>query len=286
MFQYIINIVMIKDIPSSVDKQLLSALLALDLTHKEAQAYHALVVSGVMTAEDISKVIQVQHAIVYRTLEGLRNKGWIDSTTDRPKKYRAKHPKTAANSAGNVLISKVDESVNLVSEMLEPIYDENQEMLRQELWTIRGLDNVVRKIQEIGERAKQGIYSNITGPIDDTTFNQLFISIPQKIKVSVQIMGPPIVDMDDALKKRIKMKRPNFEARCKNFPMATPTAQSKEDFLKEVHSNRFIAIHMLFDEKEALWINIPYRGNKVVEEKVWANWIIDPEYIAIIKAEV
>ena len=282
----IINITMINDNDTLMDKQLLSAFLALDLTHKEAQAYHALVVRGVMTAEDVSKVIQVQHAIVYRTLEGLKNKGWIDSTTDRPKKYRAKHPKTAAESAGNVLVSSVNESVSLVSELLEPVYDENQEMLRQELWTVRGLDNVVRKIQEMGERAKKSIYGKITGPIDDTTFNRLFSSTPQNIPVRVQIMGPPIVDMDGALKKRIKIQRPNFEARCKNFPMATPTAESKEDFLKEVHGNRFIAIHLLFDEREAMWINIPYRDNVVIEAKVWANWIIDPEYIAIIKAEV
>ncbi|MDW7777052.1 MAG: helix-turn-helix domain-containing protein [Methanosarcinales archaeon] len=277
---------MIKNSSHQMDKQLLSAFLALDLTHKEAQAYYALVIRGVMTAEDISKVIQVQHAIVYRTLEGLRNKGWIDSTTDRPKKYRAKQPKTAAESAGNVLVSKVNESVGMVSELLEPVYDDNQEMLRQELWTVRGLDNVIRKLQEMGERAKQGIFGKITGPIDDTTFNRLFKCTPLNVPVSVQIMGPPIVDMDTGLKKRIQVKRPNFEARCKNFPMVTPTAQSKEDFLKDVHGNRFIAIHLLFDEREAMWINIPYRDNVVIEEKVWANWIIDPEYIAIIKAEV
>ncbi|MCL7412307.1 MAG: hypothetical protein M8353_01645 [ANME-2 cluster archaeon] len=277
---------MIKTVDNQIDKQLLSALLALDLTHKEAQAYHALVIRGVMTAEDISKVIHVQHAIVYRTLEGLRNKGWIDSTTDRPKKYRAKQPKTAAESAGTMLVSKVNESVGMVSELLEPVYDENQEMLRQELWTVRGLDNVIRKLQEMGERARQGIFGKITGPIDDNTFNRLFKSTPLNVHVNVQIMGPPIVDMDKELRKRITVKRPNFEARCKNFPMATPTAQSKEDFLKDVHGNRFIAIHLLFDEREAMWINIPYRDNVVIEEKVWANWIIDPEYIAIIKAEV
>lgn len=99
-------------------------------------------------------------------------------------------------------------------------------------------------------------------------------------------MGPPIVDMEQNLKKRIKIQRPNFDEKCKNYPMTTPTARSKEDFLKKVHSNRFIALHLLFDEKEAIWINIPYRENEVIEDKVWANWIIDPAYIEIIKSEV
>jgi predicted transcriptional regulator len=269
-----------------MDKQLLSALLNLDLTHKEAKAYYSLVVGGVMTAEDISKIINVQHAIVYRTLEGLKNKGWIDSTTDRPKKYRAKHPETAINSAGNLLISRISESVRFAEDMLEPVYDENQEMLRQEIWTIRGLDNVIKKIQEMGERTKNHIFGKITGPIDDNTFNRIFTNTPTNISLKVQIMGPPIVEMEPNLKKRIKIQRPNFDEKCKNYPMTTPTARSKEDFLKKVHGNRFIALHLLFDEKEAIWINIPYRDNEVIEDKVWASWIIDPTYIEIIKSEV
>lgn len=268
-----------------MDKHLLSALLDLDLTHKEAQAYYSLVVTGVMTAEDISKMIQVQHAIVYRTLESLRNKGWIDSTTDRPKKYRAKHPKTAATSSSNKLISSVNESVRMVTDLLEPIYNENQEMLRQEIWTVRGLENVFRKIQEMGGRTKEKIIGKITGPIDDRTFNLLFGSTPENIPVIVQLMGPPIMDLDEKLEKHVTIRRPNFTEKCKDLPMASSSAQEKEEFLKKVHGNRFIAIHLLFDDKEALWINIPYRDNIVIGDKVWANWIIDPEYIAIIKSE-
>lgn len=43
---------------------------------------------------------------------------------------------------------------------------------------------------------------------------------------------------------------------------------------------------MIFDDREALWINIPYRDNRVVKEKVWANWIMDSDYIVIINDEV
>lgn len=268
-----------------IDKQLLSALLDLNLTHKEAQAYHALVCGGVMTAEDISRIINVQHPIVYRTLEGLRNKGWIDSTTDRPKKYRAKHPETAARSAENLLVNRASESARLVADLLQGVYNENQEIFRQEIWTVRGLDNVIRTINEMGNRTRHGVFGKITGPIDDNTFNRIFCSIPANIPASVQIMGPPIVGIDKNLKARVRIKRPPLQEKCKQFPMANPTAKSKEEFLKQVHGNRFITLHLLFDEKEALWINIPYRDNTIIEEKVWASWIVDPEYIEIIKAE-
>ena len=269
-----------------MEKQLLDAILALGLTHKEAQAYHTLVTKGVMTAEDISKLIKVQHPIVYRTLQGLKNKGWIDSTTDRPKKYRAKQPKTAAENAGNGKITAIEESIELIDNILSPQYDENQEMLRQEIWTVRGQESVVQKIKEMTGRAKHKVFGKITGPIDDDTFNEVFTNISPKLSLTVQIMGPPIINIDPKLEKRIQIHRPYFEGKCRTFPMKDPSANAKDEFLKNVHGSRFISIHLLFDEKEALWINIPYKDNIVVKEKVWANWIIDPDYIEIVKTEV
>jgi len=269
-----------------MEKQLLNAILALGLTHKEAEAYHALVTKGVMTAEAISKLINVQHPIVYRTLQGLDNKGWIDSTTERPKTYRAKPPKTAAENAGESQITAIEESIELIDQVLSPQYDENQEMLRQEIWTVRGQESVIQKIREVGARTKSGVFAKITGPIDDDTFNEIFTSIPPSISMTVQIMGPPIIGIDPKLEKRINIQRPYFEGKCRMFPMECPDAHAKEEFLKNVHGSRFISIHLLFGEKEALWINIPYKNNIMIRDKVWANWIIDPDYIEIVKTGV
>ncbi|MDF1532895.1 MAG: helix-turn-helix domain-containing protein [Methanosarcinaceae archaeon] len=269
-----------------MEKQLLNAILALGLTHKEAQAYHALVTKGVMTAEDISKLIEVQHPIVYRTLQGLKDKGWIDSTTDRPKKYRAKQPKIAAENAGKRQIAVINGSIELIDQILSPQYNESQEMLRQEIWTVRGQESVIHKISEMGARTRHKVFGKVTGPIDDDTFNEIFTNIPPAIALTVQIMGPPIIDIDPKLEKRIQIYRPYFEGKCRTFPMELPSANAKDEFLKKVHGSRFISIHLLFDEKEALWINIPYKDNVVVKEKVWANWIIDPDYIEIVKTEV
>lgn len=269
-----------------MEKQLLNAILSLGLTHKEAEAYHALVTKGVMTAEDISKLINVHHPIVYRTLQGLNNKGWIDSTTQRPKIYRAISPKTAAGNAGKSQVKVIERSMEFIDQVLSPQYDEKQEMLRQEIWTVRGQENVVRKIKEMGARTKLEVFSKVTGPIDDNTFNEIFTTIPPAISLTVQIMGPPIIGIDRNLEKRIIIHRPYFEGKCRMLPMEYPDATAKEEFLKKVHGSRFISIHLLFDEKEALLINIPYRDNIVIKEKVWANWIIDSDYIDIIKTGV
>ena len=82
------------------------------------------------------------------------------------------------------------------------------------------------------------------------------------------------------------MKHPAFKKECKNLaPIMGMGGESKDEFLKTVHGSRFISMHLLFDSREALWINIPYRNNEVVSEKVWANWISDPEYMDIMREE-
>lgn len=269
-----------------MDKQALNSLLVLGLTHKEAQAYHQLIVGGVMTAEDVSKLIKVQHAVIYRTLEGLKNKGWAESTSDRPKKYRAIPPKTAVQVAAKQAIRTIEDAARAAETILLAEYKEDFEMQRQEIWTIRGFDNVIKKIREIGAHTTTNLVVKITGPIDDSTFSHIFRSVPGSFPISAQIMGPPIIVLDDQLKKRIDMKHPAFKKECKNLaPIMGMGGESKDEFLKAVHGSRFISLHLLFDSREALWVNIPYRNNEVVSEKVWANWISDPEYMDIMREE-
>ena len=267
-----------------MEKNLLNSLLTLGLTQKEAQAYHSLVRGGVMTAEDISKSINVQYPIVYRILQGLKDKGWVDSTAERPKKYVAKTPKMASDNAAQSQISVIEHSAELIDRVLTPQYHQNQELLSQEIWTVRGYSAVLRKIRDTGKEDTK-VFGKITGPIDDNTFNEIFKCVNPEASIKVKLMGPPIIGVDPELEPRVDIERPYFEGKCQVFP-DLPTAEAKEEFLGSVHGSRFICIHMLFDAREALWINMPYRDNSLVKEKVWANWIIDPDYIAIINDEV
>ena len=266
--------------------RLIESMMNLGLTKKESEAYNAMVNNGVMTAEDISRNIGVQYPIVYRTLQSLKEKGWIDSTADRPKKYRAKHPQTATDVAGKQIVESVNESIEIIDRLLTPHYNENQEILTQEIWIVRGYERVVQKISDMGKKACLSVHGKITGPIDDDTFNDIFTCIPQGIPIKVKIMGPPIINVHPSLKSYISIERPVFEGKYRHFSFGPHEASEKEEFLENVHSSRFISIHLLFGKNEALWINIPYKDNKVVKDKVWANWILDPEYISIIMEDI
>lgn len=267
-----------------MEKQLTDAFLTLNLTHKEALAYYILATGGVMTAEDISKKIEVQYPIVYRTLEGLKAKGWIESTAERPKKYRAVNPKTAAEASGRQQIEKLNEAVDVIDRLLSHRFNENTEITKQEIWTIRGLENLLKKIRDIGLKTEK-ISGTIMGPIDDTTFNAIMGVLPV-IPVTIQVIGPPIVRIHPGLEKRIRITHPYFDKNSSINPVLHEITRSKEDFFKKVHrSSRFASIQLIFDEREALLINLPYRDHRLIENKVWANWIIDTEYVSVIRTE-
>lgn len=266
------------------EKKLMDALLRLNLTHKEAEAYVCLATRGVLTAEEVSKLIKVQYPIVYRTLESLKNKNWIDSTAERPKKYRAIHPSIAAKKTGESLIAEIRDAEQTVRHLLQPMFNENQEMMKKEMWVIRGMESVCMRIRELADKTRESVVGKITGPIDDDTFNRLFTPFNSNTPITVQVIGPPVVNIDPGLREHLRILHPYFEKQDGTLnPIVHEIARSKEEFLRKTHSSRFVSVQMLFDDKEVLWINIPYRDNRVVLEKVWANWSVDPEYVEIMK---
>ena len=67
---------------------------ALGLTGKESRAYLALLRNGVSTAQQVSALLSVQYPAVYRILQSLQTKGWIEVSQERPNRYRARAPPT------------------------------------------------------------------------------------------------------------------------------------------------------------------------------------------------
>src|SRR5256885_1765893 len=60
------------------------ALETLGLTGKEAAAYLNLQRSGASSAQQVSQLLGVQYPAVYRILQSLQSKGWIDISRERP----------------------------------------------------------------------------------------------------------------------------------------------------------------------------------------------------------
>src|SRR5439155_832686 len=83
------------------------ALETLGLTGKESRAYTSLLQNGVATAQQVSQLLGVQYPAVYRILQSLQTKGWIEVSRERPNRYRARAPRIVAEEARQ---SKGDDS--------------------------------------------------------------------------------------------------------------------------------------------------------------------------------
>src|SRR5437870_13474037 len=75
------------------------ALETLGLTGKEGRAYLGLVRNGVSTAHQVSELLGLQYPAVYRILQSLLTKGWVEVSRERPTRYRARPPRTIAVEA-------------------------------------------------------------------------------------------------------------------------------------------------------------------------------------------
>src|SRR5206468_12127584 len=124
------------------------ALETLGLTGKESRAYTSLLQNGVATAQQVSQLLGVQYPAVYRILQTLPTKGWIEVSRERPNRYRARAPRIVAEEARQ---SKGDDLV-AAAEMVGGLQEGAPPKVRQtepDLWIYKGTESIVRKLREV-----------------------------------------------------------------------------------------------------------------------------------------
>ena len=67
----------------------------LGLTSYEIRVYLSLLDNGAMTASDISKKSGVPYSKIYEVLNGLEEKGWLETDSSRPQKFFPNSPSSA-----------------------------------------------------------------------------------------------------------------------------------------------------------------------------------------------
>src|SRR5437879_13414886 len=120
------------------------ALETLGLTGKEAAAYLNLQRSGASSAQQVSQLLGVQYPAVYRILQSLQTKGWIEVSRERPNRYRARAPRIVAEEArqsrGDDLVAAA-EMVGGVEESVPPKARETE----TDLWIHKGTESIGRQ---------------------------------------------------------------------------------------------------------------------------------------------
>jgi sugar-specific transcriptional regulator TrmB len=127
----------------------------LGLTSYEIRVYTSLLESGSMTAADISKKSGVPYSKIYEVLNGLQDKGWLESDSSRPQKFFPKSPSTALESTRTRFDNNFRESQSTIVSELMPLYTKSGIKERPEIWVSTGIMNIGSKVNEIIQNSQQ-----------------------------------------------------------------------------------------------------------------------------------
>lgn len=139
------------------DSEVISVLRNFGLTEKEAEVYVFLVRSGVRKAGEVSQRLKMHKAQVYRILEVLRNKGFVEATLDFPSRFV---PITFEHFLNMMISAKREEALQLETRKTQLLtklqsFDTEKPILQQTKFAvIKGRNKVYSRILELIEDAK------------------------------------------------------------------------------------------------------------------------------------
>ena len=136
-----------------LDEKVIDALQKIGLTYYGAKTYAALVNMGPSTAEKIAKEAGVPRSKVYQVLKRLDEEDWVKTEHGRPLLYKPRYPKEAIEERKLLLYADAE----YASSELSSIYDRHVDKDAPKVWVLRGMDNIVAKIQDMMVRAKSDI---------------------------------------------------------------------------------------------------------------------------------
>ncbi|RLF24953.1 MAG: hypothetical protein DRN15_01580 [Thermoprotei archaeon] len=133
---------------ASIDRELVEALEELGLTRYEALAYLAILMSGPSVATEIVKTSGIPQSRIYDVLSGLERKGFIESTGDRPKIYRAHDPEVVLENMRKRFINRIEELKAKLNEIKRAVPER-----KPSVWVVYRRENIVARIRLLMERA-------------------------------------------------------------------------------------------------------------------------------------
>lgn len=140
-------------------KNMINPLLELGLNKYEAKVYLTLIGEGISTAKNISDITGIPYGKVYEIINSLATKGFCAVLPSKPMKCQAISPREAIITAKKNVEEKYQKLEKHVLEELEPMFTESKKFIEPKgvFWIINGRANVVKKIDELIQKAKKSI---------------------------------------------------------------------------------------------------------------------------------
>ena len=145
----------------------------------EIEAIFVLLKNGQMTAMEISQKSSIPYSKIYDVLNSLKEKGWLKISESRPFNYIPVPPLEAVLTEKLRFEDKYQKWKAIISDELQPIYENRQLIEHPEMLILRGQEAVITKIEEIIKRAK----------------NELMIAAPVFTRNIISLLDPRILSL-------------------------------------------------------------------------------------------
>lgn len=235
----------------------LGLLNKLGINDYEAKAYATLVEHGPTTATELSPLSDVPQGRIYDVLSTLEKRGFVKVQPGRPKMYKATRPARALLKALEEYkhtMATVEDDIAQLAEILDDEYIETDgsEVPTGFVWLIKGLRNIILKLEEMVKNAESKVHVIATPPY------ALFQGMKEAMK-----------ERSDEGKIEIKQLAGKDDAAAYDFIKDTRnTTHTYENFI-------------IIDGKEAMLCTVRERG-KTKESKV-ALWVLSPSLVNLIQ---
>lgn len=127
-------------------RKVIDRLIALGLTTYEARVFSALTRLGEAGVGEIHAVSEVPRSAVYGTLEKLERRGIVETSTGRPKRFRALPPKVAVTKIQSSLMGAAKDARAGLEELARAPPREPSDV---RIWILKGRSKVKDKLEEM-----------------------------------------------------------------------------------------------------------------------------------------
>lgn len=240
------------------------ALETLGLTGKEARAYLSLLGSGVSTAQQVSQLLGVQYPAVYRILQSLQTKGWIEVSRERPNRYRARAPRIVAEEAHQVKGDDLVAAAEVVGALKETATPRGRET-QEDLWIYKGAESIGRKLREVVLSTNSQILCVSPFPVAPEILRLLFDALGRSRRLVRVVLNEAnrgdLAELGSLLGRNVRVQF-HFPAR----PLPT---------------TRLAHTYVFPSDQEVFILNSFYREGTLAADKLQGLWVGDMDFVRI-----
>lgn len=250
--------------PSVREEEIGRAAETLGLTGKESRAYLHLVRNGTSTAQQVSQLLGVQYPAVYRILQSLQSKGWIEISRERPNRYRARPPRIVAEEARQQRGDDLVAAAEVVGSLKEAPASRSRNP-DSDLWIYKGAEEVGRKLREVVLSSEGQILSVSPFPLAPEILRLLFDALGRSRHFV-----------------RIVLNESNREDMAEVGSLLPRTVRVQFHFpSRPLPKTRLAHTYVFPSDQQVFILNSFYREGELVADRLQGLWVGDADFVRV-----